>query len=129
MKIQQSAEDYLESILVLGMSKPYVRSIDVANDLGFSKPSVSVAMKNMRDNGYISMSSEGHITLLEPGAMIAKNIYERHTTISGLLTAMGVPEKIAADDACRIEHVISPETFDALKEAYRRVKDRDLKID
>ena len=113
MKIQQSAEDYLESILVLGMNRPYVRSIDVANDLGFSKPSVSVAMKNLRENGYISMSQEGHITLLEPGRKIAQTIYERHTTLSG----------IAADDACRIEHVISPESFDAIKAAYGKLQD------
>ena len=127
MKIQQSAEDYLESILVLGMSRPYVRSIDVANDLGFSKPSVSVAMKNLRENGYISMSQEGHITLLEPGRKIAQTIYERHTTISGLLALMGVPKEIAVDDACRIEHVISPESFAAVKAMYRKLKDKEGK--
>ena len=129
MKIQQSAEDYLESILVLGMSKPYVRSIDVANDLGFSKPSVSVAMKNLRENGYIAMSHEGHITLLEPGRKIAQSIYERHTTLSGLLEVLGVPKEIAADDACRIEHVISPESFDAIKNAYERLKNTEKKTD
>lgn len=123
MKIQQSAEDYLESILVLGMNRPYVRSIDVANDLGFSKPSVSVAMKNLRENGYISMSQEGHITLLEPGRKIAQTIYERHTTLSGLLELLGVSKEIAADDACRIEHVISPESFDAIKAAYGKLQD------
>ncbi len=128
MKIQQSAEDYLESILVLGMSRPYVRSIDVANDLGFSKPSVSVAMKNLRENGYISMSQEGHITLLEPGLKIAKSIYERHTTIAGILTALGVPKDIAADDACRIEHVISPETFDAVRNFYQKISDGKSEI-
>ncbi len=115
MKIQQSAEDYLESILVLSFVKPYVRSIDVANELGFSKPSVSVAMKNLRENGYIAMSEEGHITLLGPGMEIAKKIYERHTTLSDLLAELGVDRKTAVEDACRIEHVISEESFAAIK--------------
>ena len=89
MKIQQSAEDYLESILMLSKTNPVVRSIDVANDLGFSKPSVSVAMKNLREGGYISMSKEGYITLLEPGLQIAEKIYERHTTLTKLFSALG----------------------------------------
>ncbi|MDD6196018.1 metal-dependent transcriptional regulator [[Clostridium] aminophilum] len=115
MKIQQSAEDYLESILMLSKTNPVVRSIDVANDLGFSKPSVSVAMKNLREGGYISMSKEGYITLLEPGLQIAEKIYERHTTLTKLFSALGVPEKLAAEDACRVEHDLSPESFAALK--------------
>ncbi|MDT3843986.1 MAG: metal-dependent transcriptional regulator [Bacillota bacterium] len=115
MKIQQSAEDYLESILMLSKTNPVVRSIDVANDLGFSKPSVSVAMKNLREGGYISMSKEGYITLLEPGLQIAEKIYERHTTLTQLFKTLGVPEKIAAEDACRVEHDLSPESFAALK--------------
>ncbi|MCR4629437.1 metal-dependent transcriptional regulator [[Clostridium] aminophilum] len=115
MKIQQSAEDYLESILMLSKTNPVVRSIDVANDLGFSKPSVSVAMKNLREGGYISMSKEGYITLLEPGLQIAEKIYERHTTLTQLFKTLGVPEKLAAEDACRVEHDLSPESFAALK--------------
>lgn len=115
MKIQQSAEDYLEAILMISKEKPFVRSIDVANELGFSKPSVSVAMKNLRENGYIEMSHEGHITLLEPGRKIAEMIYERHTTLSDLLVDLGISQEQAVEDACRIEHVISPESFDAIK--------------
>lgn len=115
MKIQQSAEDYLETILVLSMRKPQIRSIDIVNELGYSKPSVSVAMKNLRENGYISMDHEGFITLEEPGRNIAETIYERHILLTKLLTFLGVSPKTAAEDACRIEHVISPESFEAIK--------------
>ncbi len=115
MKIQQSAEDYLETILVLGLRKPQIRSIDIANELGYSKPSVSVAMKNLRENGYISMDREGYITLEESGRKIAETIYERHTLLTKLLTFLGVSPETAAEDACRMEHVISPESFEAIK--------------
>ena len=115
MKIQESAENYLETILVLHKRKGIVRSIDIANEMNFSKPSVSVAMKNLRLGGYIRVDDDGNITLLDKGREIAEKIYERHTLISGWLTSMGVDPKIAAEDACRIEHVISNETFDALK--------------
>ena len=115
MKIQQSAEDYLETILVLGQRKPMIRSIDIVNELGYSKPSVSVAMKNLRENGYISMDHEGYITLEPSGREIAEKIYERHTLLTELFVALGVPREIAMKDACRIEHVISPESFDAIK--------------
>ncbi|MGM9637911.1 MAG: metal-dependent transcriptional regulator [Eubacteriales bacterium] len=115
MKIQKSAEDYLEAILVLSRRKGAVRSIDIAAELDFSKPSVSVAMKNLRENGYIEMDSGGYITLLPPGKEIAEKIYERHTLISDWLIGMGVPKDIAAEDACRIEHVISDESFHAIK--------------
>ena len=115
MKIQKSAEDYLESILVIKNRKGNVRSIDIANDLGFSKPSVSVAMKNLRENGYIEMDESGYITLTKAGAEIASKVYERHTTLSNWLISMGVNEKTAADDACLIEHVISEESFAAIK--------------
>lgn len=115
MKIQESAENYLEAILVLHRRKGNVRSIDIANELSFSKPSVSVAMKNLRLGGYIKVDDDGNITLLDKGQEIAEKIYERHTLISSWLTTMGVDPQIAAEDACRIEHVISSETFDALK--------------
>lgn len=122
MKIQESAENYMETILILSNRKGTVRSIDIANELGFSKPSVSVAMKNLRENGYIAVSPEGFISLLPVGQKIAEAIYERHTVLTDLLTSLGVDPDIAAEDACRIEHVISEETFSAIKahaEAHR----------
>lgn len=115
MKIQESAENYLEAILMLSKRKGTVRSIDIANELDFSKPSVSIAMKNLRENGYIDVSSEGFITLLPPGLAIAEKIYERHTLISDWLITLGVSPKTAVEDACRMEHVISEETFAAMK--------------
>lgn len=115
MKVQESAENYLETILILGMRNGNVRSIDIANELNFSKPSVSVAMKNLRLNGYIHMDHDGLITLTDSGREIAEKIYERHTLLTELLTLLGVCPKTAAEDACRIEHVISAESFDAIK--------------
>ena len=116
MKIQESAENYLETILIIHNRHGNVRSIDIANELGFSKPSVSVAMKNLRTNGYIEVDKEGFITLLDKGREIADKIYERHTLLSTWLVRMGVSPEVAAEDACRIEHVISAETFERLKE-------------
>lgn len=115
MKIQESAENYLETILVLKNKNGAVRSIDIANELGFSKPSVSVAMKNLRENGYIEVDSSGYITLLDSGRQIAEKIYERHTTLSKWLVSLGVDAKTADEDACRIEHIISSESFEAIK--------------
>lgn len=115
MKIQESAENYLETILVLKKKNGVVRSIDIANDLGVSKPSVSVAMKNLRNGEYIEMDKEGYITLLDKGREIAEKIYERHTFLTDWLTSIGVDPTVAAEDACRIEHVISAETFTAMK--------------
>lgn len=115
MRIQESAENYLETILVLGNRLGQVRSIDIANELSFSKPSVSVAMKNLRADGYIDVDKDGFILLLDKGRRIAEKIYERHTLLTHWLTALGVDPAVAAEDACRIEHVISAETFDALK--------------
>ena len=115
MKIQESAENYLETILILSLKKSYVRSIDIANELGFSKPSVSVAMKNLRENHYITVASDGNISLTDAGRAIAETIYERHTFLSSWLTQLGVPSEIASEDACRIEHVISSESFESLK--------------
>lgn len=116
MKIQESAENYLETILVLSKSNPYVRSIDIVNEMGFSKPSVSIAMKKLRENGYLFMDDKGHITLSESGNEIAEKIYERHTVLSRMLENLGVDHDTAAEDACRIEHVISEQTFDKIKE-------------
>ena len=115
MKIQESAENYLETILVLHRRHGAVRSIDIANELDFSKPSVSIAMKNLRENGYIHVDENGWITLLPAGQEIAERIYERHTLLTSWLTELGVAPDVAAEDACRIEHVISAESFEAIK--------------
>ena len=115
MKIHESAENYLETILILSKRLGKVRSIDIASELSYPKPSVSVAMKNLRTNGYIEVDPEGYITLLEKGRVIAEKMYERHTLLSDWLTALGVDPVVAAEDACRIEHVISEETFEAFK--------------
>ena len=115
MKIHESAENYLETILMLKNKKGVVRSIDIANELEYSKPSVSVAMKNLREHGYIDVDANGYITLLESGLEIAEKMYERHMTLSNWLISLGVSEKTAVEDACRIEHIISAETFDAIK--------------
>lgn len=122
MKIQESAENYLETILILRNRLGQVRSIDIVNELSFSKPSVSVAMKNLRNNGYIHMDSNGYITLLDKGYSIAEKIYERHVLLTEWLTALGVDPEIAAKDACRIEHVISSESFAKLKEHVKKNK-------
>ena len=116
MKTHESAENYLETILILSQRQAAVRSIDIVNELGFSKPSVSVAMKNLRNNGFITMDSSGFITLTEEGRKIADMIYERHRLLSRWLIHLGVEETIAVEDDCRIEHVISPESFQAIKQ-------------
>ena len=126
MKIHESAENYLETILMLSERLPRVRSIDIVNELEFSKPSISVAMKNLRENGYINMDSDGSITLTPSGQGIAERIYERHRFFSDLLTRLGVDPDIATDDACRIEHDISPETFNAFKKMADLLKDNQL---
>ncbi len=115
-KIQESSEDYLETILMLSQTNPYVRSIDIVNELGFSKPSVSVAMKKLRENGQIIMDDNGYITLTEAGMAIASKVYERHMLLTKVFELLGVNEQTASDDACRVEHVISDETFDRIKE-------------
>ena len=115
MVIRESAEDYLETILVLSKRLPVVRSIDIANELEYSKPSVSVAMKNLKGRGYITVSSEGYIVLTEEGRKLASDTYERHTLISQWLVELGVSPETASADACRIEHDLSQESFDALK--------------
>ena len=122
MKIRETAEDYLETILILKNRNGDVRSIDIATELGFSKPSVSIAMKNLRQNGYITVDHKGYIMLEESGLQIAEKIYERHTFLSGWFVELGVDPAVAAEDACRMEHVISAETFDAIKNHVKRVK-------
>lgn len=117
MQIRESAENYLETILILSQhkGKGEVRSIDIVNELEFSKPSVSVAMKNLRENGYITVDKDGYIRLTDKGLEIAEKMYERHTLLSQWLIKLGVDEKVAVEDACRMEHVISAESFAAIK--------------
>lgn len=118
--INESAENYLETILKLSNTLPAVRSIDIVNELGFKKSSVSVAMKHLREKEYIIVADDGHISLTDSGRTIAEMVFERHQLLTLWLTRMGVPEEIAAEDACKIEHVISVESFTALKEHVKK---------
>lgn len=118
MKIQKSAEDYLETILMLSFSGEGVHSINIAAALNFSKPSVSIAMKKLRENGYVTVDEEDHIHLTESGRAIAEKIYERHVVLTEMLTRLGVDADTAREDACRIEHVISDESFARIKEHF-----------
>ena len=113
--INESAENYLETILILSKKLPVVRAVDIANELDFKKSSVSIAMKNLREKEHITVTDAGYIYLTDAGREIAEMIYERHEMISKGLMALGVPQEIATEDACRIEHVISKESFDAVK--------------
>lgn len=115
MKTNESAENYLETILVLGKAHPAVRSVDIAEELGFKKSSVSVAMKNLREKEQITVSKEGYITLTDAGREIAEMIYERHQLLTEWLVRLGVDKAVASEDACKIEHVISKESFEAIK--------------
>ena len=115
MHIHESAEDYLEAILRLRETKGLVRSVDISQLLGVTKPSVSFAMKKLRENGLISMDADGHITLLPEGEAIARRVYERHELLTRFFIKLGVPQEIAAADACKVEHVLSQETFDRIK--------------
>lgn len=116
MTITESAENYLETILILSKKLPVVRSVDIANELDFKKSSVSVAMKNLREKEHISVDRSGFITLTPSGREIAEMIYERHQLLSSWLTSLGVPSDIAVEDACKMEHVISKESFDAIRQ-------------
>ena len=116
MNINESAENYLETILQLSKTLPVVRSVDIANELGFKKSSVSVAMKNLRMKEHITVTDAGFIYLTESGKKIAEHIYEKHKLLKGWLCALGVPENIATEDACKMEHVISDESFEAIKQ-------------
>ena len=114
MNIHESAEDYLEMILMLYEKNGNVRSIDIASGLSVSKPSVSFAMKHLREDGYIQMNKDNYITLTEKGMEIARRVYDRHKAVTAFLVKLGVDEKTARKDACKIEHDISPETYDAI---------------
>lgn len=114
-KSEESVEDYLETILLLSSRLPVVRSIDIANEMDFSKPSVSVAMKNLRAKDYITVSEEGYIQLTPSGQQLASNVYERHSLIRDWLISLGINETTASEDACKMEHDISDESFEAIK--------------
>lgn len=120
MHLQESGEMYLETILILSNSQPSVRSIDICEYMGYSKPSVSRAVGLLKKGGYITVDGGGFITLTESGKYIAGKIYERHTVLTGFLMSLGVPEDTAAEDACKIEHDISDTSFDAIKKAIRK---------
>ena len=115
MKLQESGEMYLEAMLVLSQHKEHVRSIDISEYRNYSKPSVSRAIKLLKENGYINVSPEGYLTMTDKGREVAEKIYEHHVVLTKLLTQIGVDPEIAEEDACRIEHIISDETFNAVK--------------
>lgn len=120
MAIYQSGEDYLEVILVLKKRLGVVRSIDIVNELHYKKPSVSIAMKKLRESGYIVTDAEGHITLTEQGQEVAERVYERHQVLTSMLASLGVDPETAADDACKIEHHLSQQTFECLKAHFQK---------
>ena len=120
MKYNESMENYLETILMLSEVKPVVRSVDIANELGFRKPSVSVAVKNMKEKDYVEVSEEGYITLTKSGKKLAKSVYERHQFFKEWLMKLGVDEKTANEDACSIEHVISDKTFKSIQKYVKK---------
>ena len=124
MKIQKSAQDYLETMLMLHQSRGQVRSIDVAEHLGVTKPSVSYATKRLRENGYITMDSDGLITLTPTGMDIAQSMFNRHTVLTEMLVSLGVDEETAREDACKIEHDISEKTFEALCRHAEKMKQK-----
>jgi len=122
LKLYQSAEDYLETILQLHGKNGAVRSIDIVNELGYSKPSVSVAMKKLRESGHIKMDADGFITLTELGMEVASRVYTRHQILTRFLVSLGVSEEVASEDACRIEHHISEETFEKIQKKTESVE-------
>ncbi|BCJ99235.1 metal-dependent transcriptional regulator [Anaerocolumna chitinilytica] len=120
MQIKESAENYLEMILILKERVGKVRSVDIATEMGFTKPSVSVAMKKLRENGFIQVDENGYITLEEEGYKVAAQIYDRHKTLTELLISIGVNSETAAEDACKIEHVISTESYECIKKCFKK---------
>ncbi len=121
MRIQESGEMYLESIHVLLKEKSAVRSVDISEYMGYSKPSVSRAVGLLKNGGYITVDKDGFITLTDSGKAVAEKIYERHTVLSGMLVRLGVDPKVAAEDACRLEHAISDESFEAIKRYMQQI--------
>mgnify|MGYP002510964021 FL=1 len=124
-KAEESLEDYLETILILSRRLPTVLSIDLASELNFSKPSVSVAVKNLKNRGYILVSEDGYLHLTDEGQKIAENVYERHTLLADWLIYLGVDPQIAANDACKMEHDITPESYEAMKKCILSILGRD----
>jgi len=122
LHIQESGEMYLETILILSQKSEIVRSLDVAEYMGFSKPSVSRAVGLLKEGGYLLVAENGYLTLTEKGREVAEKIYERHTTLTAILVQLGVSEETAAEDACKMEHVISDETFEAIKKHIKNCK-------
>jgi len=122
MKIKESAENYLETILILSKKLASVRSIDVANEMNFTKASISIAMKKLREENYITVNEDGSILLTETGAEIATRVYERHQLIAKILISLGVSEETAYEDSCKIEHDLSKESFEKIKEYYENHK-------
>ena len=122
MRILESSEDYLEAMLMMKERRGYIRSIDIAAELGVTKPSVSYATKRLRENGYITMDKEGLITLTESGMVIASRVYERHKTLTAFFTSLGVNPETAMEDACKVEHDLSEETYEAMKRHARQGK-------
>ena len=123
MTLQESGQMYLETIYVLSMSSKLVRAIDVGEQMGYSKPSVSRALSRLKSDGYVVADENGYLSLTDKGLEVARTIYERHTVLSEVLGLLGVDDKIAAQDACRIEHVISRESFDAIKRHLKKHRD------
>ena len=125
MKLYESSEDYLERILMLSEKNGVVHSVDIARDMNFAKASVSIAMHKLEDNGYIKFKSNGEIVLTDLGMEVAKSVYERHVILTNLFTSIGVSEEQAKIDACKVEHDISQETFDAIKNAVKKGKENE----
>ncbi|MGN1204490.1 MAG: metal-dependent transcriptional regulator [Lachnospiraceae bacterium] len=126
MQLQESGEMYLETIHILSLKQSHVRSLDVAEYMGFSKPSVSRAVRILKENGYLFMDEDGFLTLSDSGREVAEKIYDRHTTLTAMLLDLGVDEKTAAEDACRMEHAISDKSFAAIKEHLRKAHHQKL---
>lgn len=127
MAVTEAVENYLEAILVLSRKQPDVHAIDVCNYLGYSRPTISVAIRQMKENGLITVSGENHISLTEQGLKVAESIYERHRIISALLIEIGVSSEKALEDACKIEHDLSEESFMRIKEYYKKIRNRGNK--
>lgn len=123
MHYNESAENYLETILLLSKKLPVVRAVDIANELGYKKSSVSIAMKHLREKEHITVTDSGFISLTESGLAVAEMIYERHELLTRVLVSLGVSEEVASEDACKIEHVISQESFEAIKAASERLQE------